>query len=54
MENQPGMMKTNLLVIIIVIITIIIIAIIKGWYDCPLSVKGQNEAKSAGQLLKEK
>ena len=24
-----------------------------GWYDCPLSEKGEGEAKSGGQLLKE-
>jgi len=24
-----------------------------GWYDCPLSAKGRNEAISAGKLLKE-
>lgn len=24
-----------------------------GWYDCPLSAKGQNEAQSAGKLLRD-
>jgi 2,3-bisphosphoglycerate-dependent phosphoglycerate mutase len=24
-----------------------------GWYDCPLSKKGENEAMAAGKLLKE-
>jgi 2,3-bisphosphoglycerate-dependent phosphoglycerate mutase len=24
-----------------------------GWYDCPLSEKGEQEAKAAGKLLKE-
>lgn len=24
-----------------------------GWYDCPLSAKGENEAISAGKLMKE-
>ena len=27
--------------------------IISGWYDCPLSSKGQSEAIAAGKLLKD-